>query len=241
MLDIPYTYSGVLSSSVAMDKVVSRKIFAYEGLPVPEWKTILFSDLKNHPYDCPYVLKPIDAGSSVGVKIIHNDKDLVQFKNEWAYGQYVLCEKFIPGRDIQVAYLGGKAIGAIEIRPKTEFYDYKAKYTPGFADHLMPCPVSPDAYERVLSLTERANEALGCRGLTRTDFRYDEDNDTFYVLEVNTQPGMTSLSLCSEIAAYYDISFKDMLATILSEARCDKSHVEQDENEEKPKKRAITG
>lgn len=220
-LQIPYTFSNVLASAVAMDKILSRKIFKESGFLVPNGKVIPFKELASHPFNLPYVLKPINAGSSVGIKIVKSDQDLEDFKKEWVYGKDVLAEEFIKGREIQVAYLGDKAIGAIEICPKTEFYDYKAKYTPGFAEHLMPAPIKQESYDKVLDITARANKVLRCRGLTRSDFLYNEEEDNFYLLEVNTQPGMTQLSLCQEIASYCGITFHELLQTIIDQAQCD--------------------
>src|SRR5690606_25336873 len=130
----------------------------------------------------------------------------------------VLVERYIPGREIQVAVMDGRALGAIEIRPKKGFYDYAAKYTAGLADHLMPAPLSEDAYDRVMDYAQRAHQALGCRGVTRSDFRYNEDEDTFYILEINTQPGMTPLSLVPEIAAHSNITFNDLVAWLVEDA-----------------------
>lgn len=223
MLQIPYTHCSVTSSAIAMDKILSRKIFQYIGIATPPWKVISFEQLKKeHPMEFPYVVKPIGEGSSRGVTLVFNKQDYQRSIQEWTFGEKVLIEKFIPGREIQVAVLDDEAIGAIEIKPYEGFYDYTAKYTPGKAKHLMPAPISPEAYQEVLELALKAHKVLGCHGATRSDFRYDDTNEspTFYLLELNTQPGMTSLSLVPEIAAHAGISFKDLLEKKIKAARC---------------------
>lgn len=223
MLQIPYTHCGVTASAIAMNKILSRKIFQYIGLATPTWKLISFDQLQEgHPMEMPYVIKPIGEGSSRGVTLVFNETDYQQSIKEWNFGEDVLIEKFIPGREIHVAVIDDKAIGAIEIKPLQGFYDYTAKYTPGKAEHIMPAPLTPDAYQEVLELAEKAHKALGCHGVTRSDFRYDDttDNPKFYILELNTQPGMTPLSLVPEIAAYVGISFKDLLEKKIKAARC---------------------
>lgn len=221
-MHIPYTFSGVRASALAMDKVLSRKIFEWEGLPTPPWKLINLDELRHsHPFPFPYVLKPIAEGSSKGVYIIHSDTDMPEIATISQWGHNLLAEDYIPGREIQVAVIGDKAIGAIEICPKEGFYDYVAKYTDGKAVHLMPAPLKPEAYERVLSYALKAHQALNCRGVTRSDFRYDENKDEFYLLEVNTQPGMTPLSLVPEIAAHSGIDFKDLIQWMVDHAQCD--------------------
>lgn len=222
ILQIPYTFSGVAASAIAMNKVLSHKVFEGEGLKTPEWKVITCEELTAaHPFPFPYVLKPIAEGSSKGVYIIHQESDLPDISSTWGEGQKILAEKYIPGREIQVAVMGDRALGAIEICPKEGFYDYEAKYTDGKADHIMPAPLSKEAYDRVLAYALQAHQALECRGITRSDFRYDEEKGEFYLLEINTQPGMTPLSLVPEIAAYCGISFPELIQWILDQAQCD--------------------
>lgn len=213
ILKIPYTHSGVLASALAMDKPMAKKVFASAGLRCAQGKTLTKHEMfEAEPMPRPYVVKPLNEGSSVGVTIVM-ERDNFTFREEtWQFGESVLVEKFIAGREVQVAVLDGKALGAIEIRPKGKFYDYTAKYTDGGAEHLMPAPIPADKYEEVCRLAEEAHNALGCRGLTRSDFRYNEGgDDEFYILETNTQPGMTELSLSPEIAAYAGMSFNDLL------------------------------
>lgn len=224
MMDIPYTNSSILASALAMDKPMALKLFRDSGIPHPVGKTLFIEDvLKGGALPLPYVIKPLREGSSVGVYIIEDESQLETVKKEWTFGPLSLVESYIPGKEIQVAILGDKAIGAIEIRPKETFYDYKAKYTPGFADHIMPADLSPEAYEEALSLALRAHKALGCEGVTRVDLRYDDtqgEPGTFYVLEVNTQPGLTPLSLVPEIVAHAGISYADLLEWMVENPRC---------------------
>jgi D-alanine-D-alanine ligase len=222
VMSIPYTHSGVLASAVAMHKVIAHKIFEADNLLTPPWKVVSLSEIRNaDPMLIPYVLKPINEGSSLGVFIIHKPEDRVRFLAEWTFGDRVLVEKYIKGREVQVGVMGDKAIGAIEICPKKGFYDYAAKYTDGLTTHYMPARLSPAAYEKVMDLGLQAHRSLECRSVSRSDFIYEEEEDQFYLLEVNTQPGMTSLSLLPEIAAHYGIPFKQLIAWIVEHARCD--------------------
>jgi len=222
ILGIPYTHSGVDSSAIAMNKVLSRRVFEQEGIGVPPWKVISRQDLDMaHPMPMPYVIKPINEGSSKGVYIIRSEEDFKIFQREWAFGNVLLIEKYIAGREIQVGVMGDRAMGAIEIRPREAFYDYTAKYTPGRAEHLMPAPLAPIAYEKVMDLALRAHRVLGCRSVSRSDFMYDEAEDQFYLLELNTQPGLSPLSLLPEIVAHEGISFNQLISWMLDQAHCD--------------------
>lgn len=222
IIGIPYTHSGVDSSAIAMNKVLSRRVFEQEGIGVPPWKVISRQDLDMaHPMPMPYVIKPINEGSSKGVYIIRSEEDFKIFQKEWAFGNVLLIEKYIAGREIQVGVMGDRAMGAIEIRPREAFYDYTAKYTPGRAEHLMPAPLAPIAYERVMDLALRAHRVLGCRSVSRSDFMYDEAEDQFYLLELNTQPGLSPLSLLPEIVAHEGISFNQLISWMLDQAQCD--------------------
>lgn len=222
LLRIPYTHSGVLASALAMDKPAAKKIFAAAGLPIVEGRVVSREEmLKREPMKRPYVVKPINEGSSVGVKIVQENENTYFDAGNWNFGEEVLVEKYIPGREIQVAVLDDRPLGAIEIKPKGRFYDYEAKYTDGRAEHLMPAPLPEEAYEEVLELALRAHQSLGCRGLTRSDFRYDDTTGggTFYILETNTQPGMTPLSLAPEIAAHAGIDFAMLVGMLVDSAR----------------------
>ena len=224
-LAIPYTHSGLLASALAMDKPAAKRIFAAEGIRCPEGRVLPLAHLQaGEPLPRPYVLKPTHEGSSVGVYIVREGENAPPpTEAEWPFGRDVLAEKFIPGREITVAVMGDKAIGALEIRPRGAFYDYTAKYAPGGSDHIVPAPIPKAAYEAALDYALRAHRALGCRGVTRADLRYDDSapgRSDMYLLEINTQPGMTPTSLVPEIAAYAGYTFPALVAWMVEEARC---------------------
>ncbi len=228
-LKIPYTHSGVLSSSLAMDKELSRLIFIKNNLKVPKY-FLLQKDhqgnsnkkFNNKKIKFPIVIKPINEGSSLGVSICKNKK---QFKNKYKklmenYDR-ILVEEYIPGREIQVAVMGEKALGAIELVPRRQFYDYTAKYSnTAQTQHIMPAPLSPKKYKEILGLAKKAHKLLGCRGITRSDFRFFKNK--FYLLETNTQPGLTKLSLVPEIAQYCGIKFEDLIVWMTENASSNK-------------------
>jgi D-alanine-D-alanine ligase len=224
-LGIPYTHSGVMASAMAMDKPLAKKLYETVGLPCVEGG-VFHRDkvLAGDVMAAPYVIKPLNEGSSVGVKIVTGDENELPFQSEaWHYGEEVLVERYIPGREVQVAVLDDKAIGAIEIRPTKQFYDYEAKYSDGFAEHLMPAPIAKSAYDDVMQMAEEAHKVLGCRGVTRTDFRYDDtagEPGKLFILETNTQPGMTPLSLTPEIAAHSGMDFGQLVDWLVKDASC---------------------
>lgn len=223
ILQIPYTHSGVAASALAMNKVVSRRLFESIGLPTPTWAIVSREDFKNKdPFPIPYVIKPINGGSSIGIHLVLKPEDRPNMEN-WSFGDEVLVERYIKGREIEVALMGNTPLGAIEICPKKGFYDYKTKYTEGMAKHIMPAPMPKKEYDRALDYARRAHHVLGCRGVSRSDFLYDdtEGRSDLYLLEINTQPGMTPVSLLQEIAAYRNISFNQLVEWIVNEARCD--------------------
>lgn len=223
LMRIPYTHSGVRASALAMDKPTARRLFAEAGLACAEGRVCTRDEATGqHVMAPPYVIKPINEGSSVGVRILF-EGDPPPADADWSFGDEVLIERYIPGREIQVAVMGNRALGAIEIRPKGRFYDFAAKYTDGQAEHLMPAPIAPAAYDEALRIGTSAHEALGCRGVSRTDLRFDDTGDgpgKFYLLEVNTQPGMTPLSLVPEIAAHAGIDFGALVSWMLEDASC---------------------
>jgi D-alanine-D-alanine ligase len=231
MLQIPYTHSGVLASAVAMDKPMAKTVFEAAGLRCPKGKTLTRAELlKGEPMKRPYVVKPAAEGSSVGVHIMQegDNRPLSQILSA---GDYWLVEEYIPGREITVAVLNDKPLGVTEIRPKSGFYDYTNKYTDGKTEHLCPAPLPKEQYDEVMQLALAAHRALGCRGLSRADFRYDEKN--FYLLEVNTQPGMTALSLSPEIAAHAGIGFNQLVKSLVDNARLDGARGAEDAKKEK--------
>ncbi len=224
-LKIPYTHSGVLSSSLAMDKELSRLIFKKNNLKVPKYFVLKKNEekyvkkkMKSKNIDFPIVIKPINEGSSLGVYICKNKIDFLKnYKKLNKKYEKIIIEKYIPGREIQVAVMGKRALGAIELEPKRLFYDYKAKYSnQAKTKHIMPTKLTKKKYKEVLNLAKKAHEILKCRGVTRSDFRFF--NNKFYLLELNTQPGMTKLSLVPEIAKYCGINFEDLVLWMVKDA-----------------------
>ena len=226
---VKYTHSGVLSSSLAIDKEISKKIFIKNKILTPPYFKFIFkkkNDYKNvvkkidRTFKFPVVLKPINEGSSVGV-YISNKKN---FKNNLMKLQNykeILIEKYIPGREIQAAILGNKKLGIIELKPKRKFYDYKAKYSKSAkTEHLIPVKINHKNFNKINSIALKAHQLLKCRGVSRSDFRFF--NNKFYLLELNTQPGMTSLSLVPEIANYNNISFIQLIEEIMKDASINK-------------------
>lgn len=223
ILKIPYTHSGVLASAVAMDKPMAKKIFAAAGLRVANGVVAHKSELMGRDImPRPYVVKPSNEGSSVGVKLVFANDNFFFTEENWPYGETVLVEQYIAGREITVAVLDGVALGVTEITIPKGFYDYENKYTAGGSVHICPAQLPKAKYEEVMAMAVTAHEALGCRSLSRSDFRYDEEGDGhFYILETNTQPGMTPMSLSPELAAYAGIDFNALVARILATARLD--------------------
>jgi len=224
---IPYTHSGILSSMNAMDKIISKKIFKKNNIRTPDYITLnsinYLKFLKekiiiNLNLTYPLVVKPSNEGSSIGVRICKNfnelKKSIVKLIQEY---KTLIVENFIGGQEIQVAVINSKALGAIELKPKRKFYDYKAKYSKSAqTEHLMPANLTSVKYREVLILAKKAHATLKCRGVTRSDFKFK--NNKFYLLEVNTQPGMTNLSLVPEIAKYVGISFKNLVKNIIHDS-----------------------
>jgi len=225
ILGIPYTHSGVQASSLAMKKDLAKIMLAAGGVPVPQGLVVSrFEAAKAHVLERPYVIKPIAEGSSVGVFIVTEDHDHPPqelHREDWTFGDMVLCERFIPGKELTCAVVMGEATDVIEIVPKVRFYDYEAKYAPGGSEHVLPAEILPKVYQEVRRLTVAAHDALGCRGVTRADFRYDdrsEGTDGLACLEVNTIPGMTETSLVPELAAYAGIGFEELVRWMIEDA-----------------------
>jgi D-alanine-D-alanine ligase len=225
ILAIPYTHSGVMASAVAMQKDIAKELFRGAAVPVPEG--LVASRLeaaKHHLLAPPYVIKPIAEGSSVGVFIVNADhahppQEL--HREDWPYGDRVIVEKYVPGKELTCAILGNEALGVIEIVPTVRFYDYEAKYALGGSKHLLPAPISPFVYQHVRRVALVAHRALGCRGVSRADFRYDdriEGTGGLFCLEINTQPGMTETSLVPELAAHAGITFDELVQWMIEDA-----------------------
>jgi D-alanine-D-alanine ligase len=223
ILAIPYTHSGVLASALAMQKDRAKVIMQAAGVPVPGGVVVSrFEAAKRHALERPYVVKPIAEGSSVGVFIVteaHEHPPQELMREDWSYGEFVLAERFIAGKELTCAVMGDKALDVIEIVPTVSFYDYEAKYAPGGSRHLLPAPVKPNVYQEARRLALLAHRALGCRGVSRADFRYDDRRDgTLVCLEVNTQPGMTETSLVPELAAHVGIRFDELVQWMVEDA-----------------------
>ncbi|MCC0017060.1 MAG: D-alanine--D-alanine ligase [Rhodobiaceae bacterium] len=229
ILGIPYTHSGVAASAVGMDKVKSRALFEAVGIPVAKGMVVnRLAAAKEHPMAPPYVVKPIHEGSSFGVFIVRDDQahpPQELFAADWSFGEEVLVEEFIAGRELTCAVMGDKALDIIEIRPRTSFYDYEAKYAEGGSIHVLPAPLSPNIYRNIQKISLEAHRALGCRGVSRADFRLDDGPDgtgALVCLEVNTQPGMTATSLVPEIAAHAGIGFGALVRWMVEDASCNR-------------------
>ncbi len=231
-LRIPYTHSGILASALAMHKDKAKLVLRQVGIPVAEGVTMSrFEAAKAHPMAPPYVVKPVAEGSSFGVIIVaadrtHPPQELT--RPDWPYGDAVLVEKFVDGKELTCAVMGRpgeeKALGIIEILPEGQaFYDFDAKYRKGGSRHILPARILPDVYQKVQMLAVEAHRALGCRGVSRADFRYDPDGTGELVcLEVNTQPGMTATSLVPDMAAHSGIPFDEMVSWLVEDASCDR-------------------
>ena len=221
ILNIPYTHSGVLASALAMDKITSRLMFQMVGIAVPE---LLAHEEDTYVYPRDFsgahVIKPRNDGSSFGVVIVH-DGDEAPERSLWDTDCTLMAEEYIPGRELTVSVLDGRALCVTEIKPQTEFYDFEAKYQVGGSEHILPADIPEDTSALAMAWAERAFTILGCRGIARADFRWDEDEDALYMLEVNTQPGMTATSLVPEQAAYCGISGEALVTHLLERAQCD--------------------
>ena len=225
IIGIPYSHSGVLASALAMQKDIAKTVLKAAGVPVPGGLVASRAEAaRKHLLPLPYVIKPVAEGSSVGVFIVREDfkhppQELT--RADWSYGDALLVEPFIPGKELTCAVMGDKPLGVIEIVPATKFYDYEAKYAPGGSKHLLPAPIAPDIYKEVQRLSVVAHHALACRGITRADFRYDETLEGtkgLFCLEVNTQPGMTQTSLVPDMATHAGIAFEELVRWMIDDA-----------------------
>ncbi|CAN7288748.1 MULTISPECIES: D-alanine--D-alanine ligase [Bosea] len=223
ILGIPYTHSGVLASALAIRKDKAKMVVSAAGVPVAHGISVSrFEAAKRHPLPPPYVIKPIDEGSSVGVVIVkkgreHPPQEIA--RPDWPCGETMLAETFIAGRELTCAVMDGKSLGVTEIRAATgEFYDYDAKYAKGGSIHICPAQILPNIYQRIEECALTAHQAIGCRGVSRSDFRYDDESDTLVWLEVNTQPGMTETSLVPELAAHAGMNFGELVRWIVEDA-----------------------
>ncbi|WP_299347692.1 D-alanine--D-alanine ligase [uncultured Maritalea sp.] len=229
IMGIPYTHSGVLASALAMDKHQSKMLFKAAGVPVTDHIIAHRDEIAGkHQMPPPYVVKPYNDGSSVGVFIVktgtsHPPQEIL--RTDWQGEDHLMVERYIPGRELTCAVMGGVALGVTEIVTDLHFYNYEAKYEVGGSEHILPAQVSPKIYQNVQRLALKAHETLGCRGVTRTDFRYTEHQGRegeLICLEINTQPGMTPTSLVPEIAKHAGHSFEELVSWIVEDASCNR-------------------
>ncbi len=224
-LGIPYTHSGVRASALAMDKVAAKSVFAAHGLAVPQGRVVAIDTLREtDPLPAPYVVKPVNEGSSVGVSIVRqSDNRRGEIAAQWRFGPHALVEEYVPGRELTVGVMGDRSLAVTEIVAGHSFYDYESKYASGGSRHLIPAPVHPHVTQSALDMALLAHNALGCRGASRADFRYDDtagEPGRLVLLEVNTQPGLTPTSLLPEQAAHRGIGFPELCAWMVEQATC---------------------
>ncbi|RIJ21410.1 D-alanine--D-alanine ligase [Henriciella barbarensis] len=224
ILAIPYTHSGVTASAIAMDKRKSKAVYMQAGLDVAEDVAVTRAEAaRAHPIKPPYVIKPVNEGSSFGVVFVreeNNGPSQLLLSEEWAYGDNLMAEEYIPGRELTVAVIGDRALAVTEITTLREFYDFDAKYAAGGSRHVVPADIPEPVTNRALEAALKAHQALGCRGVSRSDFRFDEKKDRLVILETNTQPGMTPTSLVPEQAAYTGMTFEALVAWMIEDASC---------------------
>ena len=220
ILGVPYTHSGVLASALAMDKPMSKRIFKEVGITVADHHILTREHLSQTVFGSkPHVIKPLNEGSSVGVNIIYEGDSYTPTEKEWPFGSHVMAEQYIPGRELTVAVMGERALGVTDIKTGRRFYDYDAKYSDGGSIHQVPAQLPQDIYDEAMRISVLAHKTLGCRGISRADMRYDGKD--LYLLEVNTQPGMTPTSLVPEQASYANISFENLVVWLVEHAECD--------------------
>jgi D-alanine-D-alanine ligase len=225
IMGLPYTHSSLVASAIAMDKPLAKRLVTTAGLRCADGRLVTRDEMRQgHPLAPPYVLKPFNEGSSVGIRIVQAGDNLPFVDEEtWLYGDHALAETFIPGRDLTVGVMGDRALTVTEIKPKTKFYDYTAKYAPGGSEHILPAEIPADVFEEAKRYALVAHQTLGCTAVSRTDLRYDDSKPGttgLYYLETNTQPGFTPTSLLPEQAALCGISFTDLVHWITQQALC---------------------
>lgn len=224
VLGLPYSHSGVLASALAMDKRKSKDVFRGVGLDVADDVAVTREDVaRAHPLNPPYVVKPVAEGSSFGVLIVRegaNSPPRDVLSSDWAYGDDLMAEEFIPGRELTVGVLGVKPLAVTEITTLKEFYDFEAKYAANGSSHVIPADIPQSVADAAMDASVKAHKALGCRGVTRSDFRYDDAKGRLVILETNTQPGMTPTSLVPEQAAHIGMSFEALVSWMIEDASC---------------------
>ena len=223
VLQIPYTHSGVRASALAMDKFLSKQIFVAAGLPMADSVLVEKGSVSDHPLPPPYVVKPVNQGSSVGIEIVTdgaNDVPSCLSETGWAFDGMAMVEAYVKGRELTCAVMGDAVFDVMEIVPSNGWYDYRAKYEEGGSRHDVPADIPAALADEIKATSLAAHNLVGCRGVTRSDFRYDAEESRLVLLEINTQPGMTPVSLVPEMAAYRGISFTDLVQWIVEDASC---------------------
>ncbi|MFN7054508.1 D-alanine--D-alanine ligase [Hyphomonas sp.] len=224
VMGLPYSHSGVLASALAMDKLKSKAVYRQAGLDVAEDRQVTRAEAAAaHALTPPYVIKPVNEGSSFGVLIVRegtNGPPQQLTGPDWRYGDYLMAEEFIPGRELTVAVLGDRALAVTEITTLRDYYDFDAKYADGGSQHVIPANLPAHVTKAAMDAALTAHRALGCRGATRSDFRYDDRKDRLVILETNTQPGMTPTSLVPEQAAFVGMAFEELVAWMIEDASC---------------------
>ena len=223
VLQIPYTHSGVRASALAMDKFLSKQVFVAAGLPMADSVLVEKGSVSDHPLPPPYVVKPVNQGSSVGIEIVTdgaNDVPSCLSETGWAFDGMAMVEAYVKGRELTCAVMGDAVFDVMEIVPSNGWYDYRAKYEEGGSRHDVPADIPAALADEIKAISLAAHNLVGCRGVTRSDFRYDAEESRLVLLEINTQPGMTPVSLVPEMAAYRGISFTDLVQWIVEDASC---------------------
>jgi D-alanine-D-alanine ligase len=223
LLAVPYTHSGVRASAIAMDKPATKRVVEQAGIRTPRGKVVRREEFaQGDPLPRPFIVKPVDEGSTIGVKVVAEGTNR-DWGEDWSFGETALVEEYIPGRELTVGIMGGRALAVTEIRFEGSAFDYTAKYTAGHAEHVLPAPIPAQIYDAAMGAALTAHRSLGCDGISRSDFRYDDrrpGTDGLYFLEINTQPGFTPLSLVPEQARHLGIEFGALCEWLVERARC---------------------
>lgn len=226
LLGIPYTHSGVLASAVAMDKPMTKRLVETVGIRTPKGRVVGRAEIgRGHPLPAPYVIKPVAEGSTVGVHIVRPGENMPALDANWAFGETVLVEEYIKGRELTVGIMGDRALGVTEIQFQGGIFDFTAKYTAGHAQHVLPAKIPADVAAEAMRAALLAHQTLGCRGISRSDFRYDDTRPGttgLYFLELNSQPGFTPISLVPEQAQRAGISFGELVTWLVNQATCER-------------------
>ncbi len=226
LMGIPYTHSGVLASALAMDKPMTKRIVEAAGVRTPKGRVVSVGEIRrDHPMPRPYIVKPVAEGSTVGVHIVREGENLPVLDPDWSFGSHVLVEEYIPGRELTVGVMGDRALAVTEIRFSGTLFDYTSKYTAGHAEHVIPAPIPQPVYDEAMRIALVAHQAVGCRGISRSDFRYDDKRagtSGLYFLEINNQPGFTPISLVPEQAQRAGISFGELVSWLVENAACER-------------------